>query len=88
MIAAKTGEGLDALLGKIAESLQETHRPVTFAVPFSRYGILSEIHALGRVVTEEHTDTGTDITVVISREDTERMIRKYGAGILKNAAIS
>ena len=88
LISAKTGEGLEDLKDAIAAALQETYAPVAFTVPFSRYGILSEIHALGRVVTEEHTDTGTDITVVISREDTERMIRKYGAGILKNPAIS
>ncbi len=57
---------------------------MTFHIPFSRYGILSEIHSLGRVITEEHTETGTDLTVMIAREDTERMIRKYGAEILKN----
>ena len=88
LISAKTGAGLDELKAAIAEALQETYRPMTFAVPFSRYGILSEIHSLGRVITEEHTETGTEITVMIAREDTERMIRKYGAEILKESAIS
>ena len=36
LISAKTGEGLDDLLAKIAETLQASHRPVTFVVPFSR----------------------------------------------------
>ena len=83
LISAKTGEGLDELRDAIAASLQETYSPVVFHIPFSRYGILSEIHALGRVITEEHTDTGTEITVMIAREDAERMVRKYGAEILK-----
>ena len=84
LVSAKTGEGLDELRAKIAESLQATHRPVTFSVPFTNYGILSEIRPLGRVISEEHTDTGTEITLFIAREDAERMIRKYGAEIIRN----
>ena len=84
LISAKTGEGLDDLLAKIAETLQATHRPVTFVVPFSRYGILSEIRPLGRVIMEEHTDTGTELTLYIAQSDAERIIRKYGTEIMKN----
>ena len=83
LISAKTGEGLEDLKAAIAEAIQETYAPVTFTIPFSRYGILSEIHALGRVITEEHTAEGTAITVMIAREDAERLIRKYGAEIAR-----
>ena len=82
LISAKTGEGLDELKAKIAETLQASHRPVTFRIPFSRYGILSEIRRLGRVITESHTDTGTEITLVIAEEDAQRLMRKYGADIV------
>ena len=82
LISAKTGRGLDELKAKIAETLQTSHRPVTFRVPFSRYGILAEIRPLGRVITENHTDTGTEITLMIAEEDAERIIRKYGADIV------
>ena len=85
MISAKTGEGLEDLKAKIAETLQASHRPVTFVIPFSRYGILSEIRPLGRVITENHTDTGTELTLMIAEEDAERMIRKYGAEIVKDS---
>ena len=84
LISAKTGEGLGVLLDKIADSLQETHQPVTFTVPFSRYGILAEIRPLGRVISEVHTDTGTEITLSIAQEDAEKLIRRYGAGIVRN----
>ena len=83
LISAKTGEGLEDLKAAIAEAIQETCEPVTFAIPFSRYGILSEIHALGRMITEEHTAEGTEITVMIAGEDAERLIRKYGTEIVK-----
>ena len=82
LISAKTGEGLEELKQKIAEALQASHRPVTFHVPFSRYGMLAEIRPLGRVITESHTDTGTDLTVMIAEEDAERLIRKYGNEIV------
>ena len=83
LISAKTGEGLEDLKTAIAQAIQETYAPVTFTVPFSRYGILSEIHAMGRVITEDHTAEGTEVTVMIAREDAERLVRKYGAGILR-----
>ena len=41
LISAKTGEGLEDLKEAIAEAIQETYAPVTFVIPFSRYGILS-----------------------------------------------
>ena len=83
LISAKTGQGLDDLKDAIAEAIQETYVPVTFMIPFSRYGILSEIHAAGRVISETHTDEGTEITVMISGEDAGRLARKYGSGIIK-----
>ena len=82
LISAKTGEGLDDLKAAIAEAIQDTYAPVTFRIPFSRYGILSEIHALGRVITEEHTDEGTNVTVMIAKEDADRLIRKYGDSVI------
>ncbi len=83
MISAKTGEGLEDLKAKIAETLQASHRPVTFVIPFSRYGILSEIRPLGRVITENHTDTGTELTLMIAEADAERLVKKYGTEIIK-----
>ena len=83
LISAKTGQGLDDLKDAVAEAIQETYVPVTFMIPFSRYGILSEIHAAGRVISETHTDEGTEITVMISGEDAGRLARKYGSEIIK-----
>ena len=83
IISAKTGEGLGDLKEAIASALQESYAPTSFLIPFSRYGILNEIREAGRVMTEEHTAEGTAVTVMIAREDTERLIRKYGAGIIK-----
>ena len=83
MISAKTGEGLEDLKAAIASALQETYAPVSFLIPFSRYGILAEIRGMGRVITEEHTDEGTAVTVMIAREDVEKLVRKHGADIIR-----
>ena len=82
MISAKTGDGLEDLKEAIAAALQESYAPTSFRIPFSRYGILNEIREAGRVMTEEHTAEGTEVTVMIAKEDTERLVRKYGAEIL------
>ncbi len=83
LVSAKTGEGLEELKRKIADVLQASCAPVTFLIPFSRYGLLGEIRPLGRVLRETHTGEGTELTLMIAAEDTDRLIRKYGAGIVK-----
>lgn len=83
MVSAQTGEGLEALRHAIAAQLQKTYSPVTFFLPFSQYGALAQIRPLGRVVQERHTDTGTELTIVLSQADRERLVSKYGQGIIK-----
>ena len=83
MVSAKTGEGLDELASKIAEQIQQTFAPVTFFLPFSQYGVLSQIRPLGRVVSESYTDEGTELTVMLSAEDRDRLVSRYGADIIK-----
>jgi len=84
LISARTGEGLEELKAKIAEALQENHQLFTFLVPFSRYGILNELRQLGRVIGENHTEEGTEITLVMARDDAERMIRVYAGTVQAN----
>ena len=83
MISAKTGEGIGELRQRIAEALQENHMPVTFMIPFDRYGILAQIRPLGRVITEEYTDTGTEVTIVLAKEDVSRIVAQHGTAIIK-----
>lgn len=48
-------------------------------IPFSRYGLLSQVRPLGQVLEEKHTDTGTELTLLLSSADRERLLSKYGA---------
>ncbi len=83
MISAKTGEGLAELKRRIAEAIQTSYAPVTFMIPFSKYGLLAQIRPLGRVTAERHTDTGTEITLVMAKEDAARAAARYGAEIIQ-----
>ena len=83
MISAKTGEGIDELHSRIAAELQKSYAPVTFVIPFSQYGLVSQIRPLGRVVNEDYTDEGTELTIVIGNADRDRLVAKYGKGIIK-----
>lgn len=83
MVSAKTGEGIDELQRRIAAELQKAYAPVTFVLPFSQYGLVSQIRPLGRVVNESYTDEGTELTIVIANADRDRLVAKYGAQIIK-----
>ena len=83
MVSAKTGDGIDELHRRIAAELQKTFAPVTFVIPFRQYGLISQIRPLGRVVNEDYTDEGTELTIVIGNADRDRLVAKYGRGIIK-----
>ncbi|MBQ4580548.1 MAG: GTPase HflX [Clostridia bacterium] len=83
MVSAKTGDGLDELHRRIAAELQKAYAPVTFVIPFSQYGLVSQIRPLGRVVNENYTDEGTELTIVIGNADRDRLVAKYGKDIIK-----
>ena len=82
-LSAKTGEGIAELHARIAEQLQKTYAPVTFVLPFDRFGLVGQIRPLGRVINEEYTDTGLELTVVLANADRDRLVSKYGKEILK-----
>ncbi|MBQ3156652.1 MAG: GTPase HflX [Clostridia bacterium] len=83
MVSAKTGDGLDELQSRIAAELQKSFAPVTFVLPFSQYGLVSQIRPLGRVVSENYTDEGTELTIIIGNADRDRLVAKYGKQIIK-----
>lgn len=83
MVSAVTGEGMDELNRRIGAELQKTYAPVTFALPFSQFSIAAQIRPLGRVVREEYTEEGVELTVVLSQADRDRLVSRYGIDIVK-----
>ncbi len=64
-ISAKTGEGLPALLEKIASMLENTRRKVRLIIPYSDGNLISRIRNDGELISEEYTPDGIIIDAVL-----------------------
>jgi GTP-binding protein HflX len=57
-VSARSGEGIEALLGRCAELIAHEFGSVELFVPHSRYDVIAKLHALGHVQNEEQRDDG------------------------------
>lgn len=64
-ISAKTGEGLPALLAKIASMLENTRRRVKLIIPYSDGNLTSRIRNEGELISEEYTPDGIMLDAVL-----------------------
>lgn len=64
LVSAATGFGVDELVQRIAHiaSAQDVHLNVL--IPYQRGDLVSKAHERCRILTEEHTDMGTHITML------------------------
>ncbi|MDO8879755.1 MAG: GTPase HflX [Coriobacteriia bacterium] len=67
-IAAAAGTGLDALLERIAVIAAREDRPVTVLVPYDRGDLVRLAHEQTHIIAEEHTGTGTRLTLAANAE--------------------
>ena len=64
LVSAADGFGIDELVSRIAQiaSAQDTHLDVL--IPYQRGDLVSKAHERCRILTEEHTEQGTHITML------------------------
>jgi GTP-binding protein HflX len=60
-VSAKTGEGIDELVERVAAELPRPDVDIQVLVPFNRGDLVNRIHQEGDVLVEEHTGEGTRI---------------------------
>jgi GTP-binding protein HflX len=65
-LSAKTGEGLDRLLGKIDEILSSEHVQSRYDIPGDRHDLVALLHRQGRIIREDYTDSGTSVTASVT----------------------
>lgn len=82
-VSALTGEGIDALLDRIAEALRRSERRFSVFVPFSDYGKLDELRRFGRIVEEQHDEHGTVVNLLTDPASAGRLIARYGNQIIR-----
>jgi GTP-binding protein HflX len=66
-VSARTGEGIEALLGRVDGALRTTRRVYRMRLPYERAGVLSAVYARGRVVTREDRPDGIWVDVEVPR---------------------
>jgi GTP-binding protein HflX len=78
-ISATTGEGLDQLLHLVGERLEQELVSVDLLVPWNAGDLLSEVHARGRVLSEEFRPEGIALSARVPIDVAERL-KSAGAG--------
>ena len=81
-ISAEKNLNLDELLAAIEKAMTGSYMTARLAVPFSQYGILAKLRTFGKILAEEHTENGTNVTIMLTKEDLNRLLAKYGQDIL------
>jgi len=64
-VSARTGEGIDELLARIAEVLPAPEIEVTLLVPYDRGEVISRLHVQGRVISTDYREDGTLVKALV-----------------------
>ncbi|MBC7517960.1 MAG: GTPase HflX [Microbacteriaceae bacterium] len=67
-VSARSGEGIDELLARIAELLPEPSIKLVLLVPFHRGDVVARLHDNARIVETSYDESGTRITVLVTDE--------------------
>ena len=64
-VSARTGEGIDELLERIAEVLPAPEVELTLLVPYDRGEVISRLHVQGRVLSTDYREEGTLVKALV-----------------------
>jgi len=67
-VSAEAGEGIETLLEAIDTELTKLRVEVSLVIPFDRGEIVSRVHEIGEVLTEDYAESGTRILARLPRE--------------------
>lgn len=68
-ISAKERQGIDSLITAISELAPGKKTECKMLIPYSQGAILNQIHQYQKVLSENYTDIGTEITVLLDKEN-------------------
>jgi len=67
-VSGLTGEGLDSLLAHVAEEAAKCSLTLTVLVPYTRGDIVTLAHERALIVSERHTESGTQLVLRVPAE--------------------
>jgi GTP-binding protein HflX len=72
-LSARTGRGVDDLLGKIEQVLQKTKKKVTLRFPYDKGSTVELLHREASVLRLEYLDDGIEVEAVLNPETYGKM---------------
>ena len=82
-VSARTGEGIDELLARIAAALPHPDVELELLIPYDRGELVSLAHARARVIETRYDERGTWLTVMA----TKRVAEQLKAAVTAEAAV-
>ena len=80
-ISASTGRSVENLLLRVESELEAGAQEVRLLIPFSRYALVSRLHAMGGVLEQRHSEEGVEIRMRITPQNVKFACRE-GAKVL------
>jgi GTP-binding protein HflX len=68
LVSARTGEGIEELLGEIARRIPSPDVRVRALVPYDKGALISKIHLHGKLLSSEHLESGTIVEAMVKPE--------------------
>ena len=62
-VSAQTGEGIDELIGHLSRAAAAADTAMDVLIPYDKGSLVSMVHERCRIIGEEHTETGTRISL-------------------------
>ncbi|PRY69725.1 GTP-binding protein HflX [Glaciihabitans tibetensis] len=72
-VSARTGEGIEELLARIAAEVPAPQVEMTLLVPYDRGEVISRLHVGGRVLATEYLEEGTRVVALVHPQNVEAL---------------
>ncbi|MES2170334.1 MAG: GTPase HflX, partial [Actinomycetota bacterium] len=67
-VSARTGEGIDELLARIATTLPKPSIALDLLIPYDRGELVASLHEHARILTTDYEEHGTRLAVLVTEE--------------------
>jgi len=80
-VSAATGEGLDELLGRLADAARARLTAVELTIPYAQSGLISAVYSDGREIEQEPTAEGTRVRALMPPAAAARLRAALNGGV-------
>jgi GTPase len=68
LCSARTGDGMDELLGRLSSELSRLRVEVALEIPFDKGDVVARVHDRGEVIAESYSESGTHLVARVGRD--------------------